>query len=65
MEGEANFTAGNLDNAITAYQEGVRLDPNDAKIWADLARIQTYSSAFLRSSTKSRLASVGVRQNSS
>jgi len=47
LEGEANFTAGNLNNAITAYQEAVRVNPNDAVTWAKLARIQTYSSAFL------------------
>ena len=47
MEGDANFTAGNLNGAITAYQEAVRANPNDAQTWAELARIQTYSSAFL------------------
>jgi len=47
LEGEANFTAGNLNDAIKAYQEAVSQNPNDAKTWADLARIQTYSSAFL------------------
>jgi len=47
LEGNANFTAGNLDEAILAYKEALRVDPNDAAIWAKLARIQTYSSAFL------------------
>jgi len=47
LEGDANFTAGNLDEAILAYQEAVRVDPNNADTWADLARIQIYSSAFL------------------
>jgi len=47
MEGDANFTAGNLNAAIIAYREAVRVDPNNAEIWAKLARIQTYSSAFL------------------
>ena len=47
LEGEANFTAGNLNSAITAYQEGLKVNPNDAETWAKLARIQTYSSAFL------------------
>jgi tetratricopeptide (TPR) repeat protein len=47
MEGDANFTAGNLNGAITAYQEAVRANPNDAHTWSELARIQTYSSAFL------------------
>ena len=46
-EGDAHFTAGNLTKAILAYQEGLRLSPNDAQTWAKLARIQTYSSAFL------------------
>ena len=46
-EGNANFTAGNLTAAILAYQEALRLNPNDAQTWAKLARIQTYSSAFL------------------
>ncbi len=47
LEGNANFTAGNLDEAILAYKEALRVGPNDAAIWAKLARIQTYSSAFL------------------
>lgn len=46
-EGDAQFTAGNLTAAILAYQEALRMDPNDAQTWAKLARIQTYSSAFL------------------
>jgi len=47
LEGDANFTAGKLDDAILAYQEAVRVDPTSAESWAKLARIQTYSSAFL------------------
>ena len=46
-EGNAQFTAGNLTAAILAYQEALRVNPNDAQTWAKLARIQTYSSAFL------------------
>jgi tetratricopeptide (TPR) repeat protein len=46
LEGEAQFTAGNIDAAISAFQEAVRVDPNNAKAWAELARIQTYSSAL-------------------
>jgi tetratricopeptide (TPR) repeat protein len=47
LEGKADFTAGNLSAAILAYQEALKVDPSDAKTWAELARIQTYSSAFL------------------
>ena len=47
LEGDANFTAGKLDDSILAYGEAVRVDPNNAEAWANLARIQIYSSAFL------------------
>lgn len=46
-EGNANFKAGNLNAAILAYKEALNLDPNNAKTWAELARIQTYSSTLL------------------
>jgi tetratricopeptide (TPR) repeat protein len=47
MEGDAQFTAGGMDAAILAYQQAVKIDPNNAEVWAKLARIQTYSSALL------------------
>lgn len=47
LEGDAQFTAGDMDAAIVAYQEAVRVDPNNPEVWAKLARIQTYSSALL------------------
>ena len=47
LEGDTQFTAGDMDAAIVAYQEAVRIDPNNAEVWAKLARIQTYSSALL------------------
>jgi tetratricopeptide (TPR) repeat protein len=46
MEGDAQFTAGDMDAAIVAYQEAVQVDPNNAEVWAKLARIQTYSSSL-------------------
>lgn len=57
-EGDALFTAGKLKDtenpdgtispgAITAYSEAAKVDPNNAKVWADLSRIQTYSTALL------------------
>lgn len=47
MEAEARFLAGDLNGAISAYQEAVRVEPADAQVWAELARIQTYSSSLL------------------
>lgn len=47
MEAEAQFEAGNLEGAIAAYQQAVEVEPGDALAWAELARIQTYSSSLL------------------
>ena len=47
QEGETQFTAGNLPAAITAYQKAVQVDPTNAAIWAELARIQAYSTTLL------------------
>jgi tetratricopeptide (TPR) repeat protein len=47
LEGNAQFTSGSLDNAIAAYREAVRVDPNNAQAWAELARTQAYSSTLL------------------
>lgn len=45
LEGEAQFTAGDLDKSIAAYQEAARLSPADGQVWTELARIQIYSSS--------------------
>jgi len=47
LEGDAHFTTGQLNAAITAYNEAVRVDPNNAEVWAQLSRVQTYSTALL------------------
>jgi tetratricopeptide (TPR) repeat protein len=58
LEGDAQFIAGDLNAAITAYREGTRVDPSNAELWAKLARIQTYSTALLTTDPerKARLA---------
>ncbi len=53
-EGIAHFTAGNLGAAISAYQQGLQFEPNNHKIWAELARIQAYSSATLTTDDQKR-----------
>jgi len=47
MEGQTFFDAGNLSSAITAYQAAAGVDPTDATVLAQLARIQAYSSRLL------------------
>jgi tetratricopeptide (TPR) repeat protein len=56
LEGETNFSAGNLVAAIDAYKKAVQQDPNNGQLWAELARIQTYSSASLTTDADSRKA---------
>lgn len=53
LAAQAYFAAGKLDDpnsdqdAIGAYQQALQVDPTIAKVWAELARIQTYSSSTL------------------
>lgn len=46
-EGEFWFESGDLGKAITAYEQAIALDPNNADPYIALARIETYSSALL------------------
>lgn len=53
MEAQAYFAAGKLDDpatdqdALGTYELATRVEPNNAQLWAELARIQTYSYALL------------------
>ncbi|MHB0923484.1 MAG: tetratricopeptide repeat protein [Bellilinea sp.] len=46
LEAETQFKAGNLNAAIVAYKEAAALEPNNAGLIAELARIQTYYSGL-------------------
>jgi tetratricopeptide (TPR) repeat protein len=60
MAAQAYFAAGKLDDpasdqdAIGAYQQALQVDPSNAQIWAELARIQTYSSSTLSTDQQRR-----------
>ncbi len=47
MEAQALFEAGDLEAAIQAYQQALRIAPENGQLWADLARTLVYSSAML------------------
>ncbi|MGA2490611.1 MAG: hypothetical protein ABSF99_10590, partial [Anaerolineales bacterium] len=47
LEGETQFQAGALDQAIAAYQQATTQGSNDPQVWTELARIQAYSSRLL------------------
>ncbi len=46
-EAKVHFFAGDLESSIEAYKHAVRVDPENADLWAMLARAQTYSSDLL------------------
>jgi tetratricopeptide (TPR) repeat protein len=46
IEGRTHFEAGNLEAAINALRRASNLDPENPEILAEMARIQTYSSAL-------------------
>ena len=52
LEAQVQFDAGNLNAAIAAYQLAVQMDPNNGQFWAELARIQAYSSSLLTAETE-------------
>ena len=47
QEAQAHFIAGDLDKAISAYGNAVEVYQQNADLWAELARVQTYSSDLL------------------
>ncbi len=46
-EGDTYFIAGKLEESQEAYREATLLEPYNPQIWADLARVQVYSSTLL------------------
>jgi tetratricopeptide (TPR) repeat protein len=54
FEGETQFIAGNLNKSIEAYRGAVRLEPDNALIRSELARIQVYSSTALTTTSEKR-----------
>src|SRR3989304_5405065 len=63
QEAEAHFSAGDLGRAIEAYRQAVLLAPQEAALWAELARIQTYSSASLTTAEDQRSRMAEARQS--
>lgn len=43
LEAETHFAAGDLDAAIASYQQAIKTDPNNGRLYAELGRILTYS----------------------
>jgi tetratricopeptide (TPR) repeat protein len=43
LEAETHFSAGSLDAAIASYEEAIKTDPQNGRLYAELGRILTYS----------------------
>lgn len=54
QEAETYFQIGDLNKAIGSYQQAIAQQPQDAQLYAEMARIQTYSSSLLTNSDDRR-----------
>jgi tetratricopeptide (TPR) repeat protein len=55
QEGETHFAAGNLEKAIEAYNMALQIEPENPELWAELARIQVYSTSQITSDNGKKL----------
>ncbi|TLN20227.1 tetratricopeptide repeat protein, partial [bacterium] len=49
VEAETYFQVGDLNRAIESYRQAIQVQPENAQLYAEMARIQTYSSSLLTS----------------
>ncbi len=54
QEAETYFQIGDLNKAIGSYQQAIEQQPQNARLYAEMARIQTYSSSLLTNSDERR-----------
>lgn len=47
LEARTHFDAGNLDASIAAFQKALEIEPENGALYAELARVLTYSSAMV------------------
>src|SRR5512138_693063 len=52
QEAETHFQAGALDAAIASYKDAIKVDPKNGRMYAELARILTYSTESLSTNTE-------------
>lgn len=61
-EARTRFEAGDLPGAIRAYTRGTQVSPNDAQMWAELARTQVYITALQNDAEDRLLALQAARE---
>ncbi|MBN1263859.1 MAG: tetratricopeptide repeat protein [Anaerolineales bacterium] len=51
-EAQTYFSVGDLESTIEAYRKALEVDPENARLYAEMARVQTYSSELRTNSTE-------------
>jgi len=62
-EAQTYFSVGDLDRTISAYRQALEVDPDNARLYAEMARVQTYSSE-LRTNSAQRQARMAEARES-
>jgi len=62
-QGKAFFAIGDMEAAIDAYQSAAEVEPENGFIWADMARIQVYSSELRTNSQLRQVRLAEARQS--
>jgi len=62
-EAQTYFSVGDLESTVEAYQQALEVDPGNARIYAEMARVQTYSSE-LRTNSVERQARLAEARES-
>lgn len=63
LEAETQFDAGNLKGAIDAYTEAAALEPGNAELIAEMARIQTYYSGLSNTDAEAKQRLTDAKNN--
>ena len=63
LEAETQFKAGNLSGAIQAYEQAMAIEPENAELIAELARIQTYYSNLATTDGEARQRLLAAKAN--
>lgn len=62
-EAQTYFSVGDLERTIQAYEQALEVDPDNARLYAELARVQAYSSE-LRTNSAQRQARMAEARSS-
>jgi len=62
-EAQTYFSVGDLESTIEAYQQALVVDPENARLYAEMARVQTYSSELRTNSVQRQARMAEARES--